>query len=65
MINESLRQSCGEYHSQINPETNTRLQRTLEHKTRDFIDNKEGLHDTRSADSVTAGARVSEPAGDA
>ena len=35
-----------------------------EHKTRDFIDNKEGLRYTRT-DSVTAGASVSGPAGGA
>ena len=65
MINESLLQSCGVYHSQTIFETNTRPQRTLEHKTRDSIGNKEGLHDTRRVDSVTAGASVSGPAGGA
>ena len=44
MINESLLQSCGEYHSQTNPETNTRPQRKLEQKTRVFIDYKEAQH---------------------
>ena len=65
MTNESLLQSCGVYHSQTIFETNTRPQRTLEHKTRDFIDNKEGLHDTQSVDLVTAGASVSGPVGGA
>ena len=31
--------------------------KTLEQKTRVFIDNKEGLHNTLSADSLTSGAR--------
>ena len=34
MINESLLQSCGEYHSQINSATNTRPQRKLENTIR-------------------------------
>ena len=63
MINESLLQSCGEYHSQTKSETNTRPQRTQEQKTSVFIDNKEGLHDPRSADSLTVGASVSGSAG--
>ena len=58
-INESLLQSCGEYHSQMNSETNTRPQRQLELKTSVLIGNKEGLHSTLSADSLTAGTRVS------
>ena len=57
MINESLLQSCGVYHSQNNLETNTRPQKTLEQKTRVFIDNEEGLHNTLSANSLTSGAR--------
>ena len=58
MINESLLQSCGEYDSQMNSKTNTRPQRKLEQKTRVFIDNKEGLHDTRITDTLTAGASM-------
>ena len=37
--------------------------RKLEQKTSVLIDNKEGLHDTLSADSLTAGASVSGSAG--
>ena len=57
MINESLLQSCGVYHSQTIFETNTRPQRTLKQKTCVFTDNKEGLHNTLSVDSLTSGAR--------
>ena len=57
MINESLLQLCGKYHSQTISETNTRPQRTQELKTHVFTDNREGLHDTRSVDSLTLGAR--------
>ena len=42
MINESLLQSCGVYHSKTIFETDTRPQKTLEQKTRVFIDNTEG-----------------------
>ena len=62
-INQSLLQSCGQYHSQTNTETNTRPQRQLELKTSVLIGNKEGLHHTLSADSVRAGASVSGSAG--
>ena len=57
MISESLLRSCGQYHSQINSETNTRAWRKLEQKTHVFTDKIEGLHDAQSADSLKSGAR--------
>ena len=63
MINECLLQSCGEYHSHTNSETNTRPQRNLELKTRIFIDYKEGLHGKLSTNSLTVGASMSGSVG--
>ena len=40
MINETLLQSCGEYHSQTNSKTNTRPQRTLEQETRVYYNGR-------------------------
>ena len=57
MINESLLQYCGVYHFQTIFETNTQPQKTVEQKTRVLKDNKEGLYNTQSADSLTSGAR--------
>ena len=59
----SLLQSCGDYHSKTNSQTNTRRQRKLEEKTRIFTDHKEGLHDTLSTDSLMAGESVLGSAG--
>ena len=56
MIKESLLQSCREYHSQINLESNTRPQKKTHTQNKHWMDNKEGLHNTLSADLLTSRA---------
>ena len=56
MINESLLQSCGEYHSQTNSKRTLTTKNAGTENPR-FYRNKEGLHNTLSVDLLTSGSR--------